>query len=76
MAANAVTEMIYNRYNHLLTDLDQFWLSPQNRQGYACAIGAAATVVLLLTIVDKEWSIVATKEYMPFNLKPLLPLVG
>ena len=38
MAANVVTEMIYNRYSHLLTDLDQPWLSPQNLQGYACAV--------------------------------------
>ena len=38
MAVNVVTDMIYNRYSHLLTDLDQPWLSPQNLQAYACAV--------------------------------------
>ncbi len=30
MACNLVTDMIYNRFNHLLTDLNQPWLSQQN----------------------------------------------
>ena len=38
MAVNVITDMIYNRYSHLLTDLDQPWLSPQNLQAYACAV--------------------------------------
>ena len=38
MAANFTTDIIYNRYCYLLTELDQPWLSPQSLQTYARAI--------------------------------------
>ena len=38
MAANHVTDHIFARFNHLLTDLDQLWLSPQNLQTFADAV--------------------------------------
>ena len=40
MACNLVTDMIYDRFNHLLTDLNQPWLSRQNLQLFANAIHA------------------------------------
>ena len=40
MACNLVTDMIYDRFNHLLTDLNQPWLSQQNLQLFANAIHA------------------------------------
>ena len=38
MAANVITELIFNRFHHLLTDLDQPWLSPQNLKTFADSI--------------------------------------
>ena len=38
MAANVITDMIFDRFRRLLTDLDQPWLSPHNLQAYADAI--------------------------------------
>ena len=40
MACNLVTDMIYDWFNHLLTDLNQPWLSQQNLQLFANAIHA------------------------------------
>ena len=38
MAANVITDLIVNRFHHLLTDLDQPWLSPQNLKTFADSI--------------------------------------
>ena len=38
MIANLVTDEIFNRFSHLLTNLDQPWLSPQNLQIFTEAI--------------------------------------
>ena len=35
MASNHVMNLIYTQWNHLLTDLDQPWLSPANLQQFA-----------------------------------------
>ncbi len=40
MACNLATDMIYDRFNHLLTDLNQPWLSQQNLKLFANAIHA------------------------------------
>ena len=38
MAANGITCLIFNRIHHLLTDLDQPWLSPQDLKTFADSI--------------------------------------
>ena len=89
MAAYFITEIIYNRFSYLLTELDQPWLSPQNLQTYACAIhNSGAALDNCWGFVDgtvrpicrpggiREWSIMATKGCMPLNFKLLLPPMG
>ena len=38
MVSNLVTDMIYDRFHNLLTNLDQPWLSPENLQAFAASI--------------------------------------
>ena len=52
MAANFITEIIYNRFSYLLTELDQPWLSPQNLQTYACPIHDSGAAL------DNSWGFV------------------
>ena len=86
MAANVITDMIFDRFHRLLTDLDQPWLSPHNLQTYADAIhnrGAALENCWGLWMVQfdpfanqggtKEWSIMVTKGFMPLNFNLWLP---
>ena len=80
MVSNHVMNLIlYTQWNHLLTDLDQPWLSPANLQQFAEMIHRKVvhckTAGALLTVPsDQSVALVEIRGYFTMDIRKFIPL--